>query len=217
MSAPENFSAFLSLWKVFIEEVEEDKPITGKQFHTLLKMDCMLSDDYKSLYEIECAEHDALKEEMAKLRAKSDSEPLDGEVFHTESAAAPSPIALVKEEDSCSSMPPLESPVTPAVRETFRGWLEPSPLVVERWLATRNENRPETTSALAAACARVLRDRPLPPLDVNQYLAQPGGEPPEMSREDGFELLKALVAKHGDKYACKPCPPPEENYEDLYD
>lgn len=113
-------------------------------------------------------------------------------------------------------MPPLESPVTPAVRETFRGWLEPSPLVVERWLATRNENRPETTSALAAVCARWQRDHPLPPVDVNQYLAQPGGEPP-MSREDGFELLKALVAKHGEKYACKPCPPPEESYDDLYE
>lgn len=216
MSAPENFSAFLSLWKVFIEEVEEGKPITGKQFHTLLKMDCMLGDDYKSLYEMECAEHDALKEEVEKLRAQRNSDPLPGEVFHTEpSVAPPSPIALVKEEDSCASMPPLESPITPAVRDTFRGWLEPSPLLVERWW-TRSEDCSKTTSPLAAVCARWLRDHPLPPVDVNQYLAQPGGEPP-LSREDGFELLKALVAKHGEKFACKPCPPPEENYEDLYD
>lgn len=150
---PVHFDKFLALWNVFIEEVDEDKPLTSEQFSALLKMDCIVKNDYQGMYEIESAEREAVerelkkvKEELATLRA---SDLLPGEVFHAEPTSEmyyspPSPIQLVKEEDSCSSMPGLEpiaqSPVTPQMRETFQKWLEPTPVI-----------RAQTT-ALAEAC-----------------------------------------------------------------
>jgi hypothetical protein len=202
---PAHFDKFLALWNVFIEEVDEDKPITGEQFSTLLKMDCIIKNDYQGMYEIECAEREAVerelkkvKEELATLRASDllsgevfhepTSKVLPGEVFHTEPhKTPPSPIQLVKEEDSCSSMPPLEpqaqSPVTPQMRDIFRRWLEPTPVIRAQ------------PNVFAEACAAALHAHSL--RDSFQH------SPMTWSTEERWRLLGELVKARGKDLECK--------------
>ncbi len=200
---PEHFDKFFALWNVFIEEVDEGVPITGEQFSTLLRMDCILKNDYKTLYEIECDERKAVeqelkkvKEELAKLRTREGTDLLPGEVFHEPHQTPPSPIQLVKEEDSCSSMPGLEpsiampslepqvqSPVTPQMREVFQRWLEPTPAI-----------RPQITP-FREACEAALHTHSL--RDNIQH------SPMTLSSETIWRLWGPCVKEHSKDLECK--------------